>query len=93
MIDQDAKQLELLVSAKHLRTRVVGTAITLGLTLVNLAKVEGSIGNFDGAAWATENAKKVHQQVQECLPDTKFTGEEMQWAIQKLHELEQAIGS
>ena len=92
MPDQSAGQLELFVSAKHLRIRAVGTAITLGLTLVNLAKVEGSIGNVDRAQCATEDARKVHKRLQECLPNTELNGEEMQWAIQNLHELKQAIG-
>lgn len=92
MTDQNARQLELFVSAKHLRIRMVGTAVALGLTLVNLAKVEGSIGNLERVGWAIEHAKKVHQHLQECLPNTELAKEEMEWAIQNLHELEQAIG-
>jgi hypothetical protein len=88
MTDHDAEQLELFVSAKHLRIRMVRTAIALGLTLVNLAKVEGSIGNLDRAGWASDAAKKVHHHLQECLPNTNLGGEDMQWAIQNLHELE-----
>jgi hypothetical protein len=93
MTNQNARRLELFVQAKQLRFRMVRTAITLGLTLINLAHVEGSVGNEDRASWAAENARKVHQQVQDCLSTTELSAEEMQWAIENLNQLEQAIGS
>src|SRR2546422_10592533 len=93
MTGQNARRLELFVQAKQLRFRMVRTAITLGLTLINLARVEGSVGNEDRANWAAENARKVHQQVQDCLSVTELSAEEMQWAIENLNQLEQAIAS
>jgi len=92
MTDQDAGQLELFVQAKQLRFRMVRTAITLGLTLVNLAQVEASVGDEKRATWAAENARKVHDEVQDCLSTTDLSAEEKQWAVEKLHQLDQAIG-
>jgi len=93
MTDQDAKHLELVVNLKHLRFRMVRAALALGLTLSNLAKVEEAIGNNDRAKWAVDTARKVHQQVQECLPAVELNPEEKQWAAENLNELEQAIAS
>ena len=92
MTDQ-TRNLELAVRVKHLRYKMVTTAITLGLTLTNLADIEGSMGNLDRATWAAENAKKVTEQVRECLRDTQLTltKEELQSAQEKLDELEKAI--
>jgi hypothetical protein len=72
---------------------MVRTALALGLTLSNLARVEGAIGNDDRAEWAVDTARKVHQQVQECLPVIELNPEENQWAVENLNELEQAIDS
>jgi len=92
MTDQDARQLELFVQAKQLRFQMVRTAITLGLTLVNLAQVEASDGNEERATWAAENARKVHEEVQDCLATTELSAEEKQWAFENLNQLEKAIG-
>jgi hypothetical protein len=92
MTDQN-RRLELFVQAKQLRFRMVRTAITLGLTLTNLAQVEGSVGNEERASWAAEHARKVHQEVQDCLSTTELSADEMQWALENLNQLEQAIGS
>ncbi len=91
MSDQDTRHLELLLNAKHLRFQIVRTALTLGLTLASLAKTEDSIGNLDQAKWASENAKRVYQEVQDCLPNTQLNNEDRQWVQETLQQLQLAI--
>ena len=93
MTDSDAIQLELQIQAKQLRFRMVETAIALGLTLNNLAQVEASMGNDGQASWASENARRVHREVQDCLSTTDFNAEERKWAIKNLSQLELAISA
>jgi hypothetical protein len=90
--NQDVARLELLVQAKQLRFRMVRAAITLGLTLINLAEVEASVGNQDRATWATENAKRLHEEVQDCLSTTELSDEERQWAVENLNQIAEGIG-
>jgi len=91
MIEQDANALELIVTAKHLRFSMIRSAVALGLTLVNLAKLEGAVGNADRAALAVDQAKKVYQGVMEYLPMIQLNPQEEQWATENLIELERAI--
>ena len=90
MSDQINRQ-ELLLNAKQLRFKLLRTAITLGVTFVDLAQTEDSIGNLAQATWASRNAKRVYEEVHECLPAVQLTKEDMQWIRKKLDELEQAI--
>jgi hypothetical protein len=93
MTDQDANALELLVRVKHLRFNMARTALALGLTLVNLAKVESAIGNTDRAESAVDHARKVHYKVQQCLPTIELNAEEKRWVTENLNQLEQALES
>jgi hypothetical protein len=90
MGDQNDQQ-ELLLNEKQLRFKIVRTAITLGVTFANLAQTEDSIGNLAQARWASDNAKRVCEEVHECLPAVQLSNEEMQLIQEKLNELEQAI--
>jgi hypothetical protein len=90
--NQDVARLELLVQAKQLRFSMVRAAITLGLTLINLAEVEASVGNQDRATRATENAKRLHEEVQDCLSTTELSDEERQWAVENLNQIAEGIG-
>ena len=93
MTDQDANALELLVRVKHLRFNMARTALALGLTLVNLAKVESAIGNTDRAESAVDHARKVHYEMQQCLPAIELNAEEKRWVTENLKQLEQALES
>ena len=92
LTNQDANSLETLVKAKHLRFSMVRTAIALGLTLINLAKVEYTMGNFGPAESAVGSAKQVHEKLRQCLAMIELNPEEKRWAAANLHELGQAIG-
>jgi hypothetical protein len=93
MVDEDATTLELLVTVKHLRFNMIRSAVGLGLTLVNLAKLEQAVGNPDRAVLALSHAKKVYQCVMEYLPQIQLNVQEEQWATENLSELERAIES
>jgi hypothetical protein len=93
MNEHSAGRLELSVNIRSLRFKAVSTAMTLGLTLVNLAKVEVCTGNLDSASWAAENARIVRDLLQECLLDAPFTKEELEWTDERLKEFEQAFDS
>jgi hypothetical protein len=93
MTDQDANTLELLIKVRHLRFSMARTALALGLTLVNLAKVESAIGNTDRAESAVDHARKVHYNVQQCLPEIELNEEEKRWVTENLNQLGQALES
>jgi len=93
MVEQDASKLELVVTVKHLRFSMIRSSVALGLTLVNLAKLEEAVGNADRAALAVDQAKKVYHCVMEYLPKVELNPQEEQWATENLSELERAIDS
>jgi len=93
MAELDVRRLELSVNVKSLRFKAISTSMALSLTLVHLAKVEGSIGNRGRASWAAENAKNVQDLLHECLLDAPLNREELSWTEEKLKDLEQAFDS
>jgi len=93
MTEHDVTQLQLSVNGRSLRFKAISTATTLGLTLVDLAKVEVSMGNLDWASWAAEHARTVEALLEECFLDAPFTKEELEWAEERLKEFERAFDS
>jgi hypothetical protein len=93
MVEQDVNKLELVVTVKHLRVSMIRSAVALGLTLANLAKLEGAVGNADRADLAVDQAKKVYQSLMQYLPKVQLNSQEEQWATENLRELGRAIDS
>jgi|KBSSwiStaDraftv2_1062776.scaffolds.fasta_scaffold1043894_2 hypothetical protein len=88
---EHVRQLELSVNARSLRLKSILTAINLDLTLAQLARAEGAVGNLERSHWASESAKDLHLIVQEFLLQAPLTNEEKGWIDNRWKELQSAL--